>query len=232
MPKNKKQRGRPEGSKRPGSRPDLKTRTVPAPADSPAMKPFEMTLELDGDLEMSAAVSQLKKKAFLEAFRIFGTVYHAAQSAKISRRTVTNWKKSDPEFRVAFADAAEDATDMVEGSARVRANAGVKRSVYYKGKPIGTHLEYSDTLSIVLLKAYRPEKFREHYELSGPGGGPIEVTNPIQRIQAKLDEIARRSAALLPAGGPAPFDGEVDGDPVGAAAAGSKAGNPQRSRKG
>src|SRR5438309_5977903 len=148
---------------------------------------------MDAEATMDEAVTQLKKRPFLEAFKIQGTIYHAAQTAKVSRRTIQHWKKNDPDFRVAFAEAAEDSTDMVEHSARVRAVAGVKKTIYYMGKPIGQELQYSDVLSIVLLKAYRPEKFREHYELSGPGGGPIEVTNPIQRIQAKLDEIARRS---------------------------------------
>lgn len=227
-----KKKARKKSRKRPGSRPDLQTKTAPAEAGSPAAQPFEMTLEVDGDQPLSDMMSQLKKRAFLQAFRIMGTIYHAAQQAQVHRRTVLRWKKEDPVFRAAFNEAAEDATDIVEGQARVRANAGVKKTVYYKGKAVGHQLEYSDTLSIVLLKAYRPDKFREHYEVTGPGGGPIEVSNPFQRIQAKLDEIARRSAGLLPEGKPAPVDAKVDGDLVGAAAAGNQSRNPRRTRKG
>lgn len=223
-----KKKARKKKAARPGSRPDL--RTEEKPMEQP--RQVDILIPLDADQDISDTVAQLKKRAFLEAFRILGTVYHAAQQAQVGRRTVQRWKKQDPEFRALFNEAAEDATDIIEGQARVRANAGVKRNVLYKGKVVDSYFEYSDTLSIVLLKAYRPEKFREKYELSGPGGGPLEITNPIQRIQAKLDEIARRSAGLLPQGKPAPVDGKVDGDLVGATTAGNKGGNPRRSRKG
>jgi hypothetical protein len=134
----------------------------------------------------------------LRAFVIQGTKLHACQSAGISRATVYTWLKEDPEFRKAFNEAVEDSTDMIEHAARERAIAGVPRTLYYQGKPIGKQIEYSDVPTIVLLKAYRPEKFRERYELTGAVGGPIEVSNPIQRIQSKLAEIKARFTGPLP----------------------------------
>ncbi len=38
---------------------------------------------------------------------------------------------------------------------------------WYKGKPGGTVREYSDILLIFLLKALRPEKYRERVEVRG-----------------------------------------------------------------
>ncbi len=193
-------KGRPKGSRRPGSRPDLKTVHQPAAPGSPASKPLEVVFEAKEDVSLRDTVSQLKKKTFLQAFAVQGTVLHAAQTAQIDRRTVQRWLKEDPEFRAGFKDAREDATDMLEHAGVIRAVLGVSKTVYYKGRPIGTEREFSDTMTIVLLKAHRPEKFRERYELTGAGGGAIEVSNPVQRIMAKLVEMKTRMLGELPGG--------------------------------
>lgn len=42
--------------------------------------------------------------------------------------------------------------------------------------------EYSDTLAIFLLKAHKPEKYRERHEHTGPNGGPIQFEKIERRI--------------------------------------------------
>lgn len=49
-----------------------------------------------------------------------------------------------------------------------------------EGRPmVATVKEYSDTLTIFLLKAHRPERFRDNskLELTGANGGPVELTD-------------------------------------------------------
>lgn len=46
--------------------------------------------------------------------------------------------------------------------------------------------EFSDTLAIFLLKAHKPEKYRERYEHTGPGGGPIQF----ERIERRIVDAA------------------------------------------
>ncbi len=196
--KNGKKKGRPMGSKRPGSRPDLKTKHIPLDANSPEVQPATIALDVPGDMSIRSAVMQIKKEQFLKAFAVQGTKLHAAQAAGVARPTVDSWLKNDPEFRAAFGAAMEDSVDMLEHAGRVRAVAGVTRTVYYQDKPIGTRTEFSDTMNIFLLKGRRPEVFRERYELGGLGGGPVEISNPVQRIQAKLLEMKTRSMGLLP----------------------------------
>lgn len=180
-------KGRPKGSKRPGSRPDLQAKPVTA-------VPIVETVE--GEIDLSD-FRQIKKRAFLQAFGISGTKYHACQSAKVSRETIDIWLKEDPEFRTAFKNALDDSMDMIEHSFKVRTVLGVKKTIYYKGQPIGEEVHHSDVAGIVLLKAYRPERYRERYELTGAGGGPIEVANPVQRLMSKLLEIRARTEGLL-----------------------------------
>jgi hypothetical protein len=72
--------------------------------------------------------------------------------------------------------AKEMAADRLEEEAWRRAVDGVDEPVgFYRGKPSAWVKRYSDTLLIFLLKALRPEKYRERYEHSGPEGGAIPV---------------------------------------------------------
>lgn len=120
---------------------------------------------------------QQKKRAFLAAFAEVGTITHAAELAGIDRQAHYRWLKDDPDYPALFADADEKACEKLEQEARRRAIEGVGEPVFYKGEPCGTVQKYSDTLLIFLLKGAMPEKYRERYaaELTGPGGGAIEV---------------------------------------------------------
>jgi hypothetical protein len=66
--------------------------------------------------------------------------------------------------------------DQLEQEARRRAHDGVRKPVYQGGKRVGYIQEYSDTLLIFLLKGLRPEKYRERFEHSGAGGGPLQLS--------------------------------------------------------
>lgn len=86
--------------------------------------------------------------------------YNASVAAKgtgYDRGTIYRWAEVDAEFAAAWRDIHEEFTDLLEATAQARAITG------------------SDLLIIFLLKALRPEKFREQvkHELSGPSGGPI-----------------------------------------------------------
>ncbi len=96
---------------------------------------------------------------FLAALGEGLSVAGAAKLAGVGRQTVYDWRKRDGEFAAAWDDAIETGTDNLEDEARRR--------------PMST----SDTLMIFLLKARRPDKYKERRasELSGPGGGPIRT---------------------------------------------------------
>lgn len=115
-----------------------------------------------------------KKIAFLEAFRENGSVKHSAEIAGISRITHYDWLKKDEKYATDFINAREDAADALEKEARRRAKDGVLEPVFYQGEKVATVRKYSDVLLIFLLKGNRPEKFKERYEHTGKGGGPIE----------------------------------------------------------
>jgi hypothetical protein len=70
-------------------------------------------------------------------------------------------RRNDKEFAKDWADAIEEATDALEAAARGRAIDGHKRPIYQGGKHVGDEIVYSDRMTEILLKAHRPEQFRE-----------------------------------------------------------------------
>lgn len=143
--------------------------------------------------------------AFLAAFGVCGIVKVACEAAEVGRATVYVWRK-DADFAAAMDSAGEDATDLLEREALRRATEGTVRPVYYKGEECGGVREYSDTLTALLLKARRPDKYRENQKIehSGPGGGaiPIDVRDATERImqcQEAYEAALKAQAALVAA---------------------------------
>jgi hypothetical protein len=160
-----------------------------------------------------------KQRAFLAAFETCGIVARAATASNVNSRTHRRWVEKDADYAEAFAEASETAADWLEAEAHRRAAEGLVRYRFNSktGEPLRHpetneayyELEYSDRLLEMLLRARRPEKFRDRVsqELTGKNGGPIETVELLsdeercERIAA-LFRIAqaRRNAGQLPPG--------------------------------
>lgn len=116
------------------------------------------------------------KPAFIERLRECANVSRAAKGAGVNRRTVYRERSVSESFRVEWDDALEEALDYLEEEARRRAYEGTLKPVYQQGVQVGEIREYSDTLTIFLLKGGRAEKYAERVkqEHTGKGGGPIQ----------------------------------------------------------
>jgi hypothetical protein len=112
--------------------------------------------------------------AFLEALAATGRVTQAAIAAKVGRTAVYAWRKADPKFAAAWDEAEELGVAMLEDEATRRAVEGVTRPLVSggtiirgdDGKPLELR-EYSDTLLAMLLRAKRPERYRERVDVGG-----------------------------------------------------------------
>lgn len=124
----------------------------------------------------TAIQSKHLKERFLEAFGETGIIRSACTAVGISRKTVYDWKRGDPDFLVAFQQAEIDSTELLEHEARRRAYEGTvrKRPHFHRGKLVGEEItqEYSDLLMIFLLKARAPEKYRERTDVRMEIRGP------------------------------------------------------------
>lgn len=140
--------------------------------------------------------------AYFAALSETGNRTAAAQAAEIDRTTPQKHVKAHPESAAEFAlleaEAIEQAADLLEKEARRRAVEGVSKPVYQGGKRVGFVREYSDVLLIFLLKAARPERYRER-----------NVVYNVNLSELTEDQLARLAGgepleAVMLAGTPAP----------------------------
>jgi hypothetical protein len=155
----------------------------------------------------AAEATALKKVAFLSAYASCGSRTKAAHAIGIDRTTHYIWLREDAEYKKQFDELAEEVADLLEDEAIRRAHDGVQRIeigrvgrdvdgpiVDKEGKAI-VRTEYSDRLLELLLKANRPDKFRERREITGKNGGPIAYRDVSAMSDEELDaEIARMEA--------------------------------------
>lgn len=110
------------------------------------------------------------KHAFLEAYAQWANISHACRVAGVPRQNVYDWQEHDPEFAAAFHIAESAATERLEREAWRRAVEGTpyERTSYWHGEPVGTDhkIEYSDQLLMLLLRARKPETYREKVDVS------------------------------------------------------------------
>ena len=116
------------------------------------------------------AQSARAKHAFLESYAKWANISYACQQANVPRRNVYEWQEHDPEFAAAFNVASEAATERLEREAWRRATEGTpyERTSYWHGEPVGTDrkIEYSDQLMMLLLRARRPDLYRDKLDVA------------------------------------------------------------------
>lgn len=127
-------------------------------------------------------LTQKQKDVFLAALRHEPNVTAAAAAAGAERTAFYLLRANDPAFAEAWAAALEEGADRLESVVWGRAVDGWEEPVYGRvGKDqdgqIGTVRKYDSALAALLLKAHKPEKYRERQELTHSGTVEIEYTN-------------------------------------------------------
>ncbi len=92
---------------------------------------------------------------------------------------------ADAEYAKAYELSRQVAGDFLEDAAIEKCTVGWLEPVYYKGKPCGAIRRKSDGLHMQLLRAFKPEKYRENkLELTGPGGGAVETALTVRFVSS------------------------------------------------
>jgi hypothetical protein len=156
------------------------------------------------------------RETFLAVLRDTANVRIAATRGGIARSAAYEARERDADFRAKWDEALEDAVDVLEAEARRRAVTGCRKQIYYKGEAIGEEVEYSDTLLIFLLKAHRPDKFRETqvHRHEGKDGGAIQHQIDVTRLTD--DELASAETHIAALEALAASAAQSSGDPGGA----------------
>lgn len=124
----------------------------------------------DGSPSSFSQVANRRQRAVLAAYARSGQVQAACAHAEVDRTTHYYWLKTDPAYVAAFADAQAQVGDMLEEEAVRRATEGEAPS---------------DVLLIFLLKAAKPQKYRETAKRD-------ERTDVSELLKAVLLELVER----------------------------------------
>jgi hypothetical protein len=137
---------------------------------------------------------ELREK-FLSVLRQTGNVGVAAETINVYRTTPYQWKRKDPAFAKQWDEALDAAADIVEAEVRRRAVEGFEEPVFYKGEVVGYVTRYSDRMLELLMKALKPEKFREKAIPDGQIVIQIAGVEEIKRLREEQPWSAEVEAA-------------------------------------
>lgn len=122
-----------------------------------------------------------RREIFLRKLAQNGVVTDACDAANVSSKTVYSLADRNPVFRRQMEDARTKAIDRLEREAFRRAVDGVPdivvsngKVVRHKGKVLFRTV-YSDRLLAILLRAKKPQEYRDNIDVTSDGK-PINVT--------------------------------------------------------
>lgn len=105
------------------------------------------------------------RKVFLQHLATCGNVTESARVAGVTREAAYRARDRTPSFREKWDIALEESVELLEAEARRRASEGYDEPVFYQGKQVGSIRRYSDTLMSLLLKAHKPDVYRERHDV-------------------------------------------------------------------
>jgi hypothetical protein len=116
------------------------------------------------------------KRRFLDAFAHCGTCTGAAKLSGVDDRRHRQWLEESEQYRKDFQVAKDRAADTLEAEARRRACEGYDDPIFFQGMQVGSVKRYSDLLMIFLLKAARPDTFRDYHSVNVKGSLDTHAT--------------------------------------------------------
>jgi hypothetical protein len=144
-----------------------------------------------------------KEPGFLAVLAATSNVTRACAAVDISRVVMYQHRNEREEFAKRWDAAKALGVEACEDEVHRRAFEGCDKPVFHNGIECGAIKEYSDTLAIFLLKAHKPEKYRERYELTGANGAPLLAAEPLEIARRIIYALGQAVEAL-----PAPIEGE------------------------
>ena len=148
----------------------------PEPLDDPlsVSEVGEAMTKITGKRAHEARCDQ-RKRLFLQTLAVTGNVTASCAAAGWARKTSYHHKEVDPEFRALWEEALEVSIDLLETQARSLAVNGVDEPVYQNGVLVGHKRRYSEKMLEILLKAHRPEKYRDNMKIEADVKGGVLV---------------------------------------------------------
>ena len=151
------------------------------------------------------------RRPFLEVLAATANVTRACAAVAIDRRTAYETRDRDKAFAQQWREALDHAADLLEGELRRRAYEGVLEPVFGSlgagagSGQVGVIRRYSDQVGMFLLRAARPETYRERHQVTVAN----EPRTPDEAAAEADGVIAELARALGPAQTPSVKPGEA-----------------------
>lgn len=144
------------------------------------------------DTASRARTEDWSREAFLAAFEESGMVIEACEMVGIARSTAYLERQRNEDFAIAWADVEERSTERMEREAYRRAVEGTVEPVVSAGKHVTDVRRYSDSLLQFMLKARRPDRYRENVKVEHGGTIHQEVRVDLAKLPDEdLDALER-----------------------------------------
>lgn len=143
-----------------------------------------------------------RRARFLEALGECAIVTRAAKAAGISRNALYEWRREDADFARDWAAAVELGIAALEDEALRRVLDGVETPVFYGGKQVATVRKFSDPLLMFMLRARRPDRYRERPNGAQPPA--IDQTPELtsEERDARITQLLKETGIIPASGGP------------------------------
>ena len=147
-----------------------------------------------------------QKRSLLLAYVEYGRLRAACRSVNVPHQLHYYWKRTDPDYAAAFAEAQQMAGELLEEEA-MRRGLGWEETHYTAGGTPYTVTKHSDTLLIFLMKGAMPHKYGEKVAHTGDTGGPVEFVLKVMYANEHSDTSPGRGAhsPQIPAPPATPF---------------------------
>lgn len=137
------------------------------------------------------------RSGFLEAFEKTGMVSRACEAIGISRQTAYAERQRNEDFAIEWHDVEERVTETMEREAYRRAVEGVTEPVVSAGKHVTDVQSYSDRLLEFMLKARRPERYRDRVDVKHSGSVERRVKVDLSKLSDdELADLERLAAKM------------------------------------
>jgi hypothetical protein len=125
-------------------------------------------------------------RKFLNSLAFRPVIAFACRCVNVSDESVRKWRKLEPAFDEAVKRALEIGEDSVLEAALTRAVDGVPKAIFGKeDQIIGVEMKYSDGLAEMLLKGFRPQRFREKQQIEVTHGLSPAVLDILKDVRTK-----------------------------------------------
>jgi hypothetical protein len=104
----------------------------------------------------------------------------------VSKRVNQLAAEGDRRWKDLWEESMQLYTDDLVQEVHRRAVEGVDEPVYYRGVEVGSVRRFSDALAISLLKARRPEEFRENIKVDANVTGGVLLLPPKMTVEEFL----------------------------------------------